>query len=557
MSAPLPATLVELLRQRVTDSPHLPALVAPQNGQFSSLAWSELSAQVDQLAAALLAVGVQPGDRVVQISENRVQWIVTDLAIHAVGGIHVAVHAALSGPQMAFQILDTEPRLVLVSGSAQIAALDAVDTDWPPGLRWFSYDPPPGVPSRLPFRPLEELLAAGAHVSPHSLAAASASVGPDSLATILYSSGTTGEPKGVMLTHGNLTTNALACVAAHQTEPADLRLCWLPLSHIFARTADLYAWIARGSRMALAESREKIIANCGQLRPALINGVPYFYDKVYRYAASQNWDPDTARCRLPELFGGRLRMACSGGAPLSDSVWDYFNRAGVPLFQGYGLTETSPVITTCIPAANRVGSVGQPVEGVEVRIAPDGEILTRGPHVMRGYWKRPDDTADVLVDGWLCTGDLGRLDSDGFLYITGRKKEIIVTAGGKNIAPNYLERLLTEDPLIQQALIVGDRRNFLAALIVPNREELARELTRRGLPPDRLHALDDPGLVQLYRERIDSRLSVVAHCEQIGAFCLLPRPFSVEHDELTPTLKLRRRAIEQHFASEIERLYAD
>jgi long-chain acyl-CoA synthetase len=331
------------------------------------------------------------------------------------------------------------------------------------------------------------------------------------------------------------------------------------LSHIFARTCDLYCWIVRGTELVLAESRDTILANCQRFRPTLINGVPYFFDKVHRHVASQGGsDDEQAQC-LRTVFGGRLQMACSGGAPLADATAEFYRLHGVPLVQGYGLTESSPVISVSTPRAFKTGSVGRPLEGVDVKIAADGEILTRGPHVMLGYWKQPQATAEAIdADGWLRTGDMGHVDGDGFLWITGRKKELIVTAGGKNIAPAYLERLLAEDPLILQALIVGDRRNFLAALIVPNLDVLASELAAQGVTAaSRAEMLVHPRAHELYRQRIDARLSVVAHCEQIGRFTLLNRGFTVEHDELTPTLKLRRSVIQQHFAREIEAMYAD
>jgi long-chain acyl-CoA synthetase len=244
---------------------------------------------------------------------------------------------------------------------------------------------------------------------------------------------------------------------------------------------------------------------------------------------------------------------------LSDATAEYYHRHGVPLLQGYGLTESSPVISVSTPRAHKVGSVGRPLDGVEVKIAADGEILTRGPLVMLGYWKQPQATADTIdSEGWLHTGDMGRLDEDGYLWITGRKKELIVTAAGKNIAPSYLERLMCEDPLILQALVVGDRRNYLAALIVPNAEVLQSQIEARAIGvTSREAALTDPDVLALYREKIDARLAGVSHCEQIGQFTLLGRGFTVEHDELTPTLKLRRGIIQQHFAAEIEAMYAD
>jgi long-chain acyl-CoA synthetase len=305
--------------------------------------------------------------------------------------------------------------------------------------------------------------------------------------------------------------------------------------------------------MGLAESRETVIADCQAIKPTCMNGVPYFYDKVYRAlcAASQQDKPGA----LKELLGGAVERCCAGGAALPDHLYDYFHAHGVALLQGYGLSESSPVISISTPALHRRRSCGRPIPGIEVRIASDGEIMTRGPHVMRGYYKNEEATAEVLCDGWLATGDLGRMDDEGFLYITGRKKEILVTSGGKNIAPVYLESLLTEDPLILQAMVVGDARSYLAALIVPNIDVLQSELAGRGLSLSHEDALNHDEALAILRARIDQRLSCVSPQEQVRKFILLPRPFSIDAGELTPKLSLRRGVIGQRFAAEIEAMY--
>ena len=554
-------TLVELFARRVAESADRMAIHAPANGRYVAKTWHEIAEDVARWSGALTRVGVDPGERVIQIAENRYKWIIADLAIHLAGGVHVAVHATLSGPQMAFQILDTQARVVLLSGQQVVKQLADAKVDWPGDVRFFAYDPVDGKIAGRPIQRWSDSLTADRSAdSFQSLAAIAVErTQPADLATILYSSGTTGEPKGVMLSHGNLASNAIATDQLFLPGESDLKVCWLPLSHIFARTCDLYCWIVRGSELVLAESRDTILANCQQFRPTLINGVPYFFDKVHRHVASQGGSDDEQSQCLQAVFGGRLQMACSGGAPLADATAEFYQRHGIPLVQGYGLTESSPVISVSTPRAFRTGSVGQPLKGVEVKIAADGEILTRGPHVMLGYWKQPQATADAMGgEGWLRTGDMGHLDEDGFLWITGRKKELIVTAGGKNIAPAYLERLLAEDPLILQSLIVGDRRNYLSALIVPNLDVLITELAAREITPvSQAELLVHPRVLEIYRERIDARLSVVAHCEQIGRFTLLSRGFTIEHDELTPTLKLRRSIVQQHFAREIDALYAD
>jgi long-chain acyl-CoA synthetase len=377
-------------------------------------------------------------------------------------------------------------------------------------------------------------------------------VQPEDLATILYTSGTTGEPKGVMLSQRNLASNATASVATFGPRTEDLRLSWLPLSHIFARTCDLYTWLVTGSQLALAETPESVIPICFQLHPTLISGVPYFYEKVQRRFCEMGLAEKPGE--LMNWFGGRMRLCVSGGAALPRHVARFYDSHGVRLLQGYGLTETSPVIATESLEHRKFGTVGRPVSGVEVRIADDGEILTRGPHVMLGYWNNPQSTSTTIVDGWLHTGDLGQLDGEGFLQITGRKKELIVTAGGKNIAPAYLEGLLIEDPWIQQAVVIGDGRNFLTALIVPDCEAVRSELGLKNAPDHDLW--NNPDVRQQFRARIDRRLAIVSRYEQIGAFALLDRPFSVEHGELTPTLKLRRAQVHANFSPLIESLYS-
>ncbi len=357
-----------------------------------------------------------------------------------------------------------------------------------------------------------------------------------------------------MLTHANLVYNTLATVSAVGATEEDLRLSFLPWSHVFARTCDLYTWLATGARLAIAEGREQILANCAELQPTLLNGVPYFFEKVYRGVAAGGAleIPGT----LQKLLGGKMRFCCSGGAALPEHVARWFAQQEVTLVEGYGLTETSPVITVGTPTAHKIGTVGRPLMGVEVRLADDGEILTRGPHVMRGYYQRPEATREVLQDGWFHTGDLGQLQEDGFLQITGRKKEMLVLATGKNVAPVPLEGLLTQDPLILQAMVVGDGRNFLAALIVPAADALRAAIVERKIAvASREEALRHPEVLALYVAAIERQLAGVSAHEQVRQFCLLDRGFTVETGELTPTLKLRREVIQAQFGEAIARMY--
>ena len=540
---PQRTTLVSLLAEKVQQERDQPALRFKHGDQWTGWTWGDLASQVVTTARVLRQrYGIEPQDRVVQIAENSPQWIVLDLAVLSLGAIHVPMHATLAGHQFQQQIDDCRPKLVVVSGEHQWQKL--AQTTVPERYPVVSHQPCPGV----------EQLSGGAD-SPVSadealsfLNEATEAVGPQDLATILYTSGTTGEPKGVMLSHGNLASNALATVQVFEHRPGEVRLCWLPLSHIFARTCDFYTWlVSPGVELALAQSRDTLLADMAEVRPMLLNGVPYFFEKVMREVKDQ---PEV----LPHVFGGRLRACCSGGAALPEHVARFYLQHGICLIQGYGLTETSPVATVCLDP-ERAPSAGKPVPGTQIRIAEDGEILIRGPLVMKGYWNRPEATAETIRDGWLHTGDVGYLDEEGYLFITGRKKEIIVTSAGKNVAPVLIEGLLTQDPLIQQAMVLGDNRPFLTALIVVEPERLKRELQEQGIDAPWPECLRHEAVVAFYRQRIDELLAGLSPHEQVGQFALLEQPFTIEREELTPTLKLRRKVIEGHYAPVIEELY--
>lgn len=551
----LRATIISLFAERIEQAADQAAVKFRSGGEWRTLRWSDVASDVRRLVAMLASFGVRPGDRVVQFSPNRYEWIMADLAIQAARAVHVPVHASLAAAQVAYQIADSGANIVLLAGpdlaNQLLGYYREHGDELPNDARFVSYDPCPELASVECLRDL--LMHADESVGERLLSEARAKLQPDDLATILYTSGTTGEPKGVMLSQRNLATNALGTLAAFGREENDLRLAWLPMSHIFARTCDVYTWIAGGGQLALAEGPDTVSPLCRELHPTLINGVPYFFEKVQRYLVDHGLADVPGA--LATAFGGRLRAACSGGAPLPDHVAQFYNDRGVYLGQGYGLTESSPVISAATPSAMKIGTAGRPIPGVEVKTASDGEILTRGPHVMLGYWNKPAATAEALRDGWLHTGDLGALDADGYLKITGRKKELIVTAAGKKAVPSHLESLLKADPLIEQAVVLGDGRSYLSALIVPNRDALAAELRRLGREIPIAEAPRHPDVVAIYEQRIKERLVCLSYYEQIGKFTLLDRPLSVDHGELTLTLKLRRDAIYKNFAEAIEAMY--
>ena len=552
-------TLISLLVQRINEDHNRPALVGKRGGQDESLTWGQLGDRVCRLAVALIRSGVQPGDRVVQVSENRLEWIVCDLAIQLARAVHVPLHATLSGRQIVEQVVDSGATKLFLSDCSQLTKVTDRMAELPGPLDFWVFDSSGGFSGGIQVASLAQLEDRGDRSeSAWVLEEAQQEVTPDTLATMIYTSGTTGEPKGVMLTHGNLCSNTEATIAAIEMSREDRRLTFLPLSHVFARTCDLYTWLMIGYELSLAESRETVLSDCQELKPTTLNGVPYFFDKVRRYLISEQAEVGVGALR--DLLGGRMRMCCSGGAALPVHVFEFYWQQRVPLLEGYGLTETSPVITVSTSKDYRRNSAGRAISGVEIRIEND-EILTRGPHVMRGYYRKPDATREVIRDGWFHTGDLGHLDEDGFLFITGRRKELLVLTSGKNVAPVYLESLLLEEPLVAQVLVVGDHRSFLSALLVPDCDLLKKTIqeyewmAESDQEQTREAALSDPQVIKLFSALIARQLSEVSHHEQVRRFTLLPQPFSIERGEVTAKLSLRREVIGEHYATQIEAMY--
>jgi long-chain acyl-CoA synthetase len=351
-----------------------------------------------------------------------------------------------------------------------------------------------------------------------------------------------------------LVTNAAATGKISFMQPDELLLSWLPYSHIYARTVDHYVTTWAGITVALAESIETLVSDLADVQPMWMTAVPRFYEKIWNSVADLT--PAKREERLHDIFGPRIRQLTSGGAPLPRNVCEAFHGIGIPLLEGYGLTESSPVISFNNTQAFRIGSVGRPIENVEVRIADDGEILTRGPHVMQGYWKNPEATAETIRGGWLLTGDVGKLDADGFLYITDRKKDLFVTSAGKNIAPSELERLLSSDSFIDQAVVYGDGRHFISALIVPNVELLKAEAEKLGCGWEVSDGfVTTPALIELMQSRIDSVMEVVSQPERVKRCLLLDQAFQLAADELTATMKVRRRHILAKYERELAAMY--
>jgi long-chain acyl-CoA synthetase len=550
--------LAELLRRQAERLGPRPAVHFRPYGVWHDLSWEQYRADSLACAAALVAAGIQPGDRVGLLSENRVEWLIADMGIMTAAAVNVPPHAPLTARQVQFQLADAGARCLLVSTREQLAKVRLVRKELPDlrGVVIFDRNAADdGAQSWAGF--LQRGRQALANLG-RELTRRETRLGPEDLATIMYTSGTTGNPKGVMLTHRNLLSNALATLEIGPLKPDDLPLNWLPFSHIYARTVDHYECLAAGATLALAESVDTLVSDLSDVQPTHLNSVPRFYEKVLTAVASP--DPEKTARRLRDTFGPRMRWLASGGAPLPVPIAEAYRAAGLLIHQGYGLTESSPVISFNREQHCKVGTVGQPIPGVEVAIAPDGEVLTRGPHVMKGYWNDPEATADAIQGGWLHTGDLGRLDADGHLLITGRKKELLVFSSGKKVVPSYLEGLILADPCIDQAVVCGEGRNFLTALIVPHwanvRAALRTETAHLHSEPD--EALSrHPAVHALLQQRIDLALRDVSSWEHVRKFAILPQPLSVAAEELTVSLKLRRNVVVEKYRQVLEGLYRE
>jgi long-chain acyl-CoA synthetase len=549
--------LAELHRRQAERLGPRPALRYKRHGLYHDLTWEQYRAAALAGAAALVDLGVAPGDRVGLVAENRVEWLVADMAILTAGAVNVSPHAPLTARQIQFQLEDAGVSWVLVSTRGQLAKLRQVRGQLP-GLRGLvAFEPEAAGGDVIPW---DAFLQRGRVALPRvgaELARREAALGPDDLATVMYTSGTTGNPKGVMLTHGNLVSNSLASLAPAPHRPGDVVLSWLPYTHIYARTVDHYAGLAAGVEMALAESVDTLVDNLAEVQPTHMASVPRFYEKVLTAVAGP--DPAETARRLRRIFGPRVHWLSSGGAPLPWPVAQAYADAGLLVLQGYGLTESSPVISFNSPDHHKLGTVGRPLPGVEVRIAADGEILTRGPHVMRGYWKNPAATAEAIRDGWLHTGDLGTLDADGYLSITGRKKELLVLSNGKKVVPSYIEGLLQADPCIDQVVVCGEGRNFLTALLVPHWGNVRQALQAEGVAGDPTEDGRPGGAaVQgLLQRRVAAALADVSPTEQVKQFIVVPEPFSIAADEMTVSLKLRRNVVLGKYAAQLDALYRE
>ncbi len=571
-------------------------LMGKKDGRYVPLSTAEVEERVRRLSLGLREIGLQPGDKVVIFSENRPEWIMADFAVLCAGGISVPIYTSLTPEQVKYIINDSDATIVICSKRDLWLKVDAVRRALPK-VRSFVMiedEAPAGVLT------LGELMGRGkarAEADPGAFDSLAMSIKPSDLASIIYTSGTTGIPKGVMLSHGNFVSNSKALDAVTDFVHTDTILSFLPLTHVLERMTT-FSFLYKGASIAYAESVDTVAENLIEVRPTIMISVPRLFDKIYakvmdnvlaqsplkrriffwalrtgkRYGARKIRKEPISRglavrrnlahklvfSKILEKTGGRVKFFVSGGAPLSKDVAEFFYAIGITILEGYGLTETSPVLTCNTFDRLRFGTVGAPVPGVEIKIAADNEILARGPNIMQGYYKNEAETREVLEGGWFRTGDVGYLDPDGFLVITDRKKDLIVTAGGKNVAPQPIENLLKTNPYIQNAVVVGGSRKFISALIVPDFDKLESLARAKGIAFKdrsdlcRLEAVRDLMLAEVNRTTPD-----LASYERIKRIALLDRDFDIDAGEVTPTLKVKRTFIEKKFKAVIDSLYKE
>jgi long-chain acyl-CoA synthetase len=582
-----PRTIAQLWLDAIAAERSNPAYLVETDEGWQEISWEQADQRVRDYANGLLARGVRKGDNVALLARNGLEWALVDFALARIGAVGVPVYASSSSRDVGYLLAHSECVAIVCEDAEQLAKVEAV------------VEQLPSLKHVLTHHDLEGLAAHGhdyAAAHPAALDGASAAVGEDDLYTIIYTSGTTGPPKGCMLSNRNYWEMASVVDRMPRYYRADdLMLLYLPLAHNYGRLM-LLLGAKVGFTIALLADPLRVGEALPVVRPTVLPSVPRVYEKIYALVQSRfdeatgskrkliDWALRVGRevsrleaegARIPaglrakhriadklvfskvrQPLGGRLRMPGSGGAPLSTDIAEFFDSVGVRITEGYGLTECTTACSVNLPDRYRFGSVGQPLPGFEIRIAGDGEVEVRSATVFQGYYKDPEATAAVLdADGWLKTGDIGKLDEDGFLHITDRKKDILVTAGGKNVAPQNIENDLKTSKYVSQALVIGDKRPFVSALLTLDPVEIGRWASEQGIDGDAAALAADRRVHELLQSVVDDANRDRARFEQVKRFVVLPRDFTMEHGEITPTLKLRRRAVQEHFADDIETLY--
>lgn len=591
----LPALFLDAVDRFGSGQPAFRRLVTADTA--NDVSYAEAFERVREVSAALAARGLERGDRIAILSQNRVEWALADYGGLCAGIVVVPVYPTLTAEQVGFILADSGAKLVFVSDAEQADKVLEAAAECPQDISLVAFEAE-AASGREGLATWDAFVAAGREAAATSSVEAfrerALSAGPHDVATVLYTSGTTGQPKGVMLTHNNIASNVWAVSQVLMVDRSDLTVSFLPLSHILQRMGD-YLFFSAGCTIGYPRSLETVIADIGALRPTVVVAVPRIFEKIYNGVMDASglkkklidWAAGVAdraadlslvgeapggvlalQYRIADKLvfgkvkaavGGRLRFFVSGGGPLAPALNRFFYSIGLTIYEGYGLTETSPVTNVNTPEDFRIGTVGPPVAGTEVRIAEDGEILLRGPQVMKGYYNNPEATASAIDDeGWFATGDIGKLDPDGYLRITDRKKDIIVTAGGKNIAPQPIENRLKTHPLVEQAVMVGDRRRYCSLLVVPAFPALEAWASSEGISwGSRRELTTDPKVVAHVESELFGMLADLASYERPKKVALLEEEFTTENGFLTPTLKVKRSVVRERLAQVIDDLYGD
>jgi len=567
-----------------------------KDGAYVPISTQEFADQVRYMSLGLREIGLAKGDKLILLSENTPNWVMTDQATLCQGGITVPIYTSLVPEQIRYIIDDSDAKIVVCSSVELWEKVETIRKDLTKVEHFIIFQEvaPAGALT------LKELIAKGKAADdkdPQAFEKGIQSVKPDDVASIIYTSGTTGLPKGVLLVHSNFVSNLTTISEIVQFSDKDTVLSFLPLSHILERLVT-FTYIYKGCTIAYAECLETLGENLLEVHPQIMVSVPRVFEKIYakvidNVLASSSlkrkiffWAVKIGReygrrklekepipgglkirhrlagklvySKIVEKTGGQVRFFVSGGAALSKDIAEFFYSMGLVVLEGYGLTETSPVISVNTFENIRFGTVGKPIPGVEVKIAEDGEIWTKGPHVMKGYYKKEADTAEVMEGDWFKTGDIGHFDEDGFLVITDRKKDIIVTAGGKNVAPQPIESLIKTNPYIENAVVVGDKRKFIAALIVPNFEKLEAYAKSSGIAYESISDLiQKETIIRFLEAEIDRSTPQLSHYEKVKKIIVLDRDFEIEKGEMTPTLKLKRNIVEGQYKNDIDKLFLD
>lgn len=575
------------------------ALKVKRQGQYHDISWIEFERNVKDFAYGLLSLGLEVGSKVGLLSENRPEWAYSDLATLSIGCVDVPIYTTDVPTQIEYILSNSESKIVIVSNPEHLQKISTIKSKLPQLRKIIVFDPPQEIKDEdiMSFDAVLQIGRENAAKVRTQFESRCHAVKKDDLASIIYTSGTTGPPKGVCLTHDNFLSNCRSSAELLPLGESDINLSFLPLSHVFERMAGYYFPLFLGGAIAYAENMDSVPQNLREVKPTVVCAVPRFYEKMYTNIMNViaqsppskqkifNWALKIAKAhtsaklngvlpsplicaqyliakvlvfsKLRQAVGGRLKFFISGGAPLSKELAEFFYSVGILILEGYGLTETSPVISCNTVKSFKFGSVGRPIKDVEVQIAPDGEILTRGPHVMKGYYKNEQATKETINnDGWLHTGDIGFIDEERYLHITDRKKDIIITAGGKNIAPQNIESIIKSDSYIQEVVLYGDKRPYVTALVVPNFDALKGLALRQGIPYVTVEELvHHPKVYEFIARRIEEKQKDLARYEKIKKFMLLDRNLTIAEGEITPTLKVKRKVISEKYKEIFDKMY--